>query len=210
MARLLPRQFAPPPPPTTPKLINHHIVWGLCLTAGARAPTRAMSPPELLGLLTANCISMTLGHGTFCVLNDIIDARIDAKIARTKTRPIPSGRISRYGAFAEFCALLLFTSVISYGLLGRFAFALTIPSQLVSAVYPFAKRVLPWPQFVLAPACAWPMFVGAASVVGREGFGDAVKGLLPLYLAFCLWVISFDSLYALQVCTPAPRRRDVC
>ena len=42
--------------------------------------------PELLGLLTANCISLMLGHGTFCVLNDIIDARIDAKVARTKNR----------------------------------------------------------------------------------------------------------------------------
>jgi len=168
-------------------------VWGACLAAAS--VNEELSPLFILKTLAGNVLCMTLIHGGACTWNDVIDKDIDAKVERTKNRPLPSGRISVPGAILSSVFLIALSDVATRYILGPTPTYYSWGITILYFFYPFAKRYLPWPQMVLAPACGWPAFVGWTSIEGHDGNLDRC---IPLFLAVSVWTIYFDTAYGSQ------------
>ena len=160
------------------------------LTLGAHGLNVPLSRLLLYALLFAlGAIAM---RAAGCVWNDIADRDIDAKVARTRGRPLPSGAISVRAALVFLVVLAL----IGLGVLlqfNRFSILLGFASLIPVAIYPFMKRITHWPQAVLGIAFNWGALMGWAVI-----HGDLA---LPPYLLFVgciLWTIGYDTVYAHQ------------
>src|SRR3954452_2186206 len=105
-------------------------------------------------------------RGAGCTWNDIVDRNLDAQVARTRSRPIPSGQVSVHAA-AVFLALQALVGLAVLVQFNRFAILIGIASLAVVAVYPLAKRVKWWPQMVLVLAFPWGAFFASAAVFAR-------------------------------------------
>ena len=83
-----------------------------------------------------------------CIINDIVDKDFDAKVARTKTRPIASGKISvKLGLFySAFLCLIAFLVLIQFN---TFTVILAMCSMPLAFSYPYMKRFTYWPQLFL-------------------------------------------------------------
>ena len=87
-------------------------------------------------------------RGAGCTWNDITDREFDAAVARTRSRPIPSGQVSVRQAFVW----LAVQALIAFAILLTFhpnAILLGLASLVPVAIYPFAKRFTWWPQVFL-------------------------------------------------------------
>ncbi|MXP46990.1 4-hydroxybenzoate octaprenyltransferase [Altererythrobacter luteolus] len=156
--------------------------WGVWL-AGAGPQL------DLLGWLLLGSIAM---RGAGCVYNDIVDAKLDRQVERTASRPVASGRISKKAAWAW----LLFLCLIGLTVLLQ----LRIEAQIVAlgslalvAAYPFMKRITWWPQAWLGMVFTWGLPVGWFAL--RT---DNLDAIAAIYAGAALWVIGFDTIYALQ------------
>jgi 4-hydroxybenzoate polyprenyltransferase len=125
-----------------------------------------------------------------CILNDIADRRFDPFVARTKDRPLASGRLTLTEALVVLGILLL----VAFGLvirLNRLALLLSPVGILLAVLYPYTKRYLPFPQFFLGLAFGWGAIMAWAAVQ------NTVE--LPAYLIFAaniFWAMAYDTLYA--------------
>ncbi|SHL54272.1 4-hydroxybenzoate polyprenyltransferase [Roseovarius marisflavi] len=141
----------------------------------------------------AGCaIGAFLMRGAGCTWNDITDRHIDGSVARTASRPIPSGQVSVRGALVWLAAQAL----VAFGILLTFnlaAIALGVLSLLPVAVYPFAKRFTWWPQVFLGLAFNWGALLAWTAHTGRL---EAPAVLL--YLAGIAWTLFYDTIYAHQ------------
>ncbi|MEO8883404.1 MAG: 4-hydroxybenzoate octaprenyltransferase [Devosia sp.] len=137
-------------------------------------------------------IGAVLLRGAGCTFNDIVDRDIDDKVARTRLRPIPSGQVTTRNAalFLVAQALLGLLILVQFN---RLTIALGVGSLLLVAIYPFMKRITWWPQLFLGLAFSWGALVGWTSQAGSLSLAP-----LLLYLGCILWVIGYDTLYALQ------------
>ena len=137
-------------------------------------------------------VGAILMRGAGCTFNDIVDRDIDDKVARTRLRPIPSGQVTtrQAAAFLVAQALLGLVILLQFNLP---TIVLGIVSLLPVAIYPFMKRITWWPQFFLGIAFSWGALVGWTAETGSL----AIPQLL-LYLGSILWVIGYDTIYALQ------------
>jgi 4-hydroxybenzoate polyprenyltransferase len=142
-----------------------------------------------LALFAAGAFIM---RGAGCAYNDYVDRDFDARVARTASRPIPSGQVTPENAllFAGVLSLAGFFILIWFN---RFTILLGIASLAIVAVYPYAKRFTYWPQAVLGLAFNWGALMGWASVKGSL----ALPAIL-LYLGAVLWTIGYDTIYAHQ------------
>ena len=131
-------------------------------------------------------------RGAGCVWNDISDRHIDARVARTRSRPIPSGQVSVKNAVLFMLALCL-AGLLVLLQFNRFTILLGLSSLLVVAVYPFMKRLTNWPQLVLGLAFGWGALMGWASV-----FASLDLPALLLYAGTICWIIGYDTIYAHQ------------
>lgn len=161
---------------------------GLALGAIAAPPAPATALWHAL-LFAAGAIVM---RGAGCAYNDIADRDIDAKVARTALRPLPSGQIKVKDAWA----LLIALSLAGLAILLQFN-ALTVKLGLCSlalvAVYPFMKRVTWWPQAWLGLTFNWGALVGYSSVTGEISWSA-----LLLYASGVAWTLGYDTIYAHQ------------
>ena len=90
-------------------------------------------------------------RGAGCTWNDIVDRDIDARVERTRSRPIPSGQVT----VVQAAAFLILQALVGLAVLVQFNWFtiwLGIASLAVVAVYPFMKRITYWPQIVLGLA----------------------------------------------------------
>ena len=131
-------------------------------------------------------------RGAGCTWNDITDRDLDARVERTRSRPIPAGQVSVRQAtvFLIIQALIGLVVLLQFN---RFAVATGIASLIIVAVYPFMKRITWWPQIVLGLAFSWGALMGFAVTFGRL---DAAA--LALYAGSIAWVIGYDTIYAHQ------------
>ncbi len=137
-------------------------------------------------------IGAFLMRGAGCTWNDITDRDFDGQVARTRSRPIPSGQVSVKGAAVWMCAQAL----VAFGILLTFhptAIALGIGSLALVAVYPFAKRFTWWPQVFLGFAFNWGALLAWAAHTGSL---HPAAGLL--WLAGIAWTLFYDTIYAHQ------------
>lgn len=131
-------------------------------------------------------------RGAGCTFNDIVDTDIDMKVARTRSRPIPSGQVSKKEA-ALFLLVQLLVGLIVLLQFNSFTVILGVSSLALVAIYPFMKRVTWWPQLFLGLAFNWGALIGWTSQTGSL----ALPPLL-LYAGSILWTIGYDTIYALQ------------
>ena len=137
-------------------------------------------------------IGAVVMRGAGCTYNDIIDRDIDAQIARTQNRPLPSGRVSLKKA-QLFLLLQLSVGLAILLAFDKVTIFITLFSLIFVAIYPFAKRFTNWPQFFLGLAFNWGIWSGWFAATGE--FHPIA---LLLYLGFIAWTIGYDTIYAHQ------------
>ncbi|NNC52838.1 MAG: 4-hydroxybenzoate octaprenyltransferase [Erythrobacter sp.] len=157
-------------------------VWGVWLTG-------AGWQWALLGWLLLGSIAM---RGAGCVYNDIVDAKLDRKVSRTASRPVASGRVSKKLAWSWLLALCLAGLVVLLQL-RPLAQIVALASLALVAAYPFMKRITWWPQAWLGMVFTWGLLVGWTQL--RADNWDA---LVAMYAGAALWVIGYDTIYAMQ------------
>jgi 4-hydroxybenzoate polyprenyltransferase len=137
-------------------------------------------------------IGTVVMRGAGCAFNDIVDRKYDAQVARTKGRPIPSGRVSVPAAMI-FTAVLALTGLAVLIQFNRFTVMLGIASLALVAIYPFMKRVTWWPQAWLGVTFNWGALMGFAAQTGRLDLP-----VLFLYAGLFFWTLGYDTIYAHQ------------
>ncbi len=131
-------------------------------------------------------------RGAGCTHNDIVDREYDKRVARTASRPIPSGRVSVLQALV-FAVLLSLVGLAVLVQFNRYTIWLGISSLLLVAVYPFAKRYTHWAQLVLGLTFKWGALVGWTAITGALAWPAII-----LYIGSVLWTIGYDTIYAHQ------------
>ncbi len=162
--------------------------WSISLASGGW-PDPGLRDLALYGLFGVGALVM---RGAGCTLNDIVDRDYDGRVARTATRPIPSGAVSVGQAFG-FMGLLLLIGLAILLQFSTFARVVGASSLIIVAVYPFMKRITYWPQAVLGLAFNWGALLGWAAVRGDLGLAPGL-----LYMAGILWTLGYDTIYAHQ------------
>ena len=131
-------------------------------------------------------------RGAGCTWNDIVDRDLDARVERTRSRPIPSGQVT----VAAAAAFLVLQALIGLAVLlqfNRFTIYVGLASLTVVVVYPFMKRITYWPQIVLGLAFSWGALMGWPATFARLD-----PPALLLYAGAIAWVIGYDTIYAHQ------------
>jgi 4-hydroxybenzoate polyprenyltransferase len=131
-------------------------------------------------------------RGAGCTYNDIVDRDIDAGVARTRGRPIPSGEVTARQA-ALFMVALCLVGLLVLLQFNSFTVWLGIASLGLVAVYPFMKRFTYWPQLVLGLTFKWGALVGWTAAQGALGWPA-----VTLYAGCVLWTVAYDTIYAHQ------------
>ena len=169
--------------------------WLLFWPCGFALALAAVAVPAH-GLNWWNLVLMLVGaiamRGAGCTLNDIVDADLDAQVERTRSRPIPSGDVTKQQAALFLSGQLL----VGFVILCQFnwlTIGLGARSLVLVAIYPFMKRITWWPQLFLGLAFSWGALVGWTVEMDSLGWAP-----LFLYLGCILWVIGYDTIYALQ------------
>jgi 4-hydroxybenzoate polyprenyltransferase len=157
--------------------------WAIAL-AGPRWPD-----PLLMALFALGAVVM---RGAGCTLNDIADRDYDGQVARTRLRPIPSGRVSVMQAAVFMAAQLAIGAVILFSL-NRASILLGLAVLGLIATYPFMKRITYWPQLFLGLNFNWGALLGWAAVTGRLSWPPVL-----LYLGGICWTLGYDTIYAHQ------------
>ena len=126
-----------------------------------------------------------------CIINDYADRKIDAHIWRTRDRPLATGEVSVREALILFVVLML----VGLGLvltMNRLTQTLAVIGAMITIVYPFTKRLISFPQFVLGVAFAWgvPMaFAAQLATVPPIGW--------VMFAATIAWGVIYDTEYAM-------------
>lgn len=168
------------------------IGWWLLYWPGAWAIALSGRAIERWDMLLWFLIGSIAMRGAGCVYNDIVDRKLDRRVARTAGRPLASGAVSVKAAWLW----LIFLSLIGLVVLVQLNFTaavVALASLVLVAAYPFMKRITWWPQAWLGMVFSWAAPVAWAQM-GREDFGP----LLWLYAGSVAWVIGYDTIYACQ------------
>lgn len=189
VVRLLPSRFRPYAGlsridrPIGAWLLLFPCWWGIALAA---------ADPSLWTLFALTGVGAVAMRGAGCTWNDILDRDLDAKVARTRDRPLPAGEVTVRGALLWLVVQLAVGAAVLLSLNG-FAIWVGTASLALVALYPLAKRVTFWPQLVLGLAFNWGALLGWAAVEGGLG----VPALL-LYAGGVCWTLGYDTIYAHQ------------
>ncbi len=157
-------------------------LWALWIAAHGAPP---------IGILSIFICGVFLMRSAGCVINDLTDQRYDGFVARTKTRPLVTGQVSRKEAAALFALLcLLAASLLIF--LNPLTRWLAVPALLLASSYPLMKRYTHLPQFILGLAFSWGIPMAFAAQMGQ----------VPLIAWFLLsinvvWTVAYDTIYAM-------------
>jgi len=144
--------------------------------------------PHILFVFVSGVVVM---RAAGCVINDFADRKFDGHVERTKTRPLASGEVS----VTEGLVLFSILSLIAFSLvltLNRFTIILSFGGILLAVVYPFMKRFISWPQFILGLAFSWSIPMAFAAQLNHV---PPIAWLL--FVITALWTVSYDTLYAM-------------
>lgn len=154
--------------------------WAIALASGG------------IWLMLLFALGAVVMRGAGCTFNDIADRDLDAQVARTANRPLPSGAVSVPAAWIFLIAQCGVGLAILLSL-NDFAIAVGVASLLPVAVYPFMKRITYWPQLFLGIAFNWGALLGWAAVTG-----ELALPAIWLYLGGIFWTLGYDTIYAHQ------------
>ena len=126
-----------------------------------------------------------------CVVNDVWDAGYDARVKRTRDRPVATGEVSRREALllGATLALMAFALVLHFN---PFTIVLSFVALALAVTYPLTKRFLLLPQAYLGIAFGFGIPMAFAAQVDE----------LPatawwLLAANVLWAVAYDTEYAM-------------
>ena len=127
-----------------------------------------------------------------CIVNDILDKEFDAKVFRTKNRPIASGKVSiRLGMFYAFVlCLLAFLVLLNFNL---FTIILALGSMPLAFTYPLMKRFTYWPQLFLGITFNYGLILGWSAIKGQI---DVIP--IIFYIGAIFWTLGYDTIYGYQ------------
>jgi len=127
-----------------------------------------------------------------CIVNDILDKEFDAKVFRTKNRPIASGKVSIKIAifYSLFLCLLALLVLINFNL---FTIILALGSMPLAFTYPLMKRYTYWPQLFLGITFNYGLILGWTSVKGEINIAPIL-----FYLGAIFWTLGYDTIYGYQ------------
>jgi 4-hydroxybenzoate polyprenyltransferase len=145
--------------------------------------------PWLMLLFAVGAVAM---RGAGCTINDLADRGFDRKVARTRNRPLASGRLGARDALLFVAAQSLVGLLVLLAFNGTAA-AVALASVPLIVAYPFMKRVTYWPQAFLGITFNWGALVGYAAATGGLGLPA-----LLLYAAGFFWTLGYDTIYAHQ------------
>ncbi|CAD7052973.1 4-hydroxybenzoate octaprenyltransferase [Pseudorhizobium endolithicum] len=174
------------------QLLMWPCFWSSALAANVAAGREELSVGLFVFHLPLFFIGSVAMRGAGCTYNDLVDHDIDSEVARTRSRPLPSGRVSRFQA-KVFLVLQALVGLLVLLQFNGFAILLGILSLGVVAIYPFAKRFTDWPQFFLGLAFSWGALMGWAGL-----FGSLAWAPIWLYMGSVAWTIGYDTIYAHQ------------
>ena len=157
-------------------------LWALWI-AGKGAPSLANIVIFVGGVI--------LMRSAGCVINDYADRKIDGHVARTRQRPLTSGKIQPREAILLFC-LLVASSFMLVLLTNANTVWLSFGGLALAACYPFMKRYTYYPQVVLGAAFSWGMPMAFMAETG-----ELPVTLWLLYMANLLWTVAYDTYYAM-------------
>ncbi len=163
-------------------LLMWPTLWALWL-AGEGAPDQ--------GLFLVFMAGVFVMRSAGCVLNDFVDRKIDPYVERTRTRPLATGAVAPFEALTLFVALGLIAVGLA-SMLNELAQMLAVIGALLTFAYPFIKRYVSIPQFVLGAAFGWAVPMAFAAQTGGTPelawlvFGTAV-----------IWAVIYDTFYAM-------------
>jgi 4-hydroxybenzoate polyprenyltransferase len=169
--------------------------------------------PHIIGVILAGTlqrstcsevlkVSSLLFGGTFFFSNaahgwnDIVDAGVDKRVARTQNRPIPRGAISKKAAFMFVTTQAIGAAIFLFALPLKTALY-AMPNILATTYYPYAKRHTNMVQIILGFCLAWGVIIGITAI-GLDPLLDANKSPLFLFLSCVAWTILYDTIYAHQ------------
>ena len=127
-----------------------------------------------------------------CIVNDILDRKFDAKVFRTKNRPIASGKISV--SLAIFYSLVLcFLALIVLLNFNFFTITLAFASMPLAFTYPLMKRYTYWPQLFLGITFNYGLILGWTAIKGEID-------IIPIifYFGAIFWTLGYDTIYGYQ------------
>lgn len=158
-------------------------LWALVLAS------EGFPPLHLLAVFVAGSFLM---RSAGVILNDLADQTFDRQVARTKTRPLASGELSRHQAFMLLGLLLVLAASLLF-LLNPLVLWLAPIALFLATLYPFSKRWIHIPQAVLGVAFGWGTVMAWAAVRGQL---DAP--VWCLFAATAAWAVAYDTIYAIQ------------
>ncbi len=127
-----------------------------------------------------------------CIVNDIVDRKLDKKVLRTKTRPLAANLISVEKAFLYVVGLCSFAFfiLIQFNIL---TIVLGLSSMLLAFSYPFMKRITYWPQLFLGLTFNWGV------IMAWSALSDYLTtDIFIIYLAAIFWTLGYDTIYGAQ------------
>ena len=127
-----------------------------------------------------------------CIFNDIVDKDFDKKVKRTKTRPIPAGRITVKHSlvYVLILCILSFLILLQFNL---FTILLGISSMVLAFSYPFMKRITYWPQLFLGITFNWGIIMAWSAINN-----NLTSEIMILYIAAIFWTLGYDTIYGAQ------------
>ncbi|CAH0550290.1 unnamed protein product [Brassicogethes aeneus] len=166
------------------------LFWPCGWAIGSAAVPGCIPDLYMLALFGTGAFVM---RGAGCTINDMWDRDIDAKVERTKSRPLVNGDISMKQAVA-FLGAQLSVGLTILLQLNWYSVFLGASSLLLVGSYPLMKRITYWPQLVLGFTFNWGALLGYSAI---KGYVDLAV-CLPLYFAGVCWTIVYDTIYAHQ------------
>ena len=142
--------------------------------------------------LTLFFLGSVLMRSAGCIVNDILDRKFDAKVFRTKNRPIASGYVSVKLAIFYSLTLCLLALMVLLNF-NFFTIILALSSMPFAFTYPLMKRFTYWPQLFLGITFNYGLILGWTAVKGQIDF-------IPIlfYLGAIFWTLGYDTIYGYQ------------
>ena len=173
--------------PTGIFLLFWPCAWGLAIGSSV-INDGVIFYKYLLLFFLGSCFMRSAG----CVYNDIVDRKIDAKVSRTKSRPIAKGTISVTTGWMIILLLIFFSILILIQFnLNSIIFGLS--SGLLVTAYPFMKRITYWPQLFLGITFNWGVVLAWLVLENKISLTPLV-----LYSSAIFWTLGYDTIYGMQ------------
>lgn len=165
------------------------LLWP-CWWSIALASPNIVNDSYFLAIFLIGAIAM---RGAGCIINDIIDRKIDAQVERTKNRPLASGELSVFNAIILLLLLLLIGLFVMLQL-NIEGIIISLVAFVMAIIYPTMKRLIAWPQIFLALTFNLGALIGWVTITS----GSIELPAILLYLSGIFWTLGYDTIYAHQ------------